>query len=103
MEQSKVTDFDILKIWNKMRARHSYIRLAPVKFKIGHVRISKEKLKFGKGSEQNYTTEIFNIQNVVSIIPRPAYEVVNMLGKHIDGSSIRRRLAHLGCEMTLNN
>jgi hypothetical protein len=66
-----------------IRARHSSIRRAPVKFKLGqHVRISKEKLKFAKGCEQNYTTEIFRIQKVVS---SPVYELVDLLGKHIDG------------------
>jgi hypothetical protein len=85
MGPPKVTDSDILVIWNKMRARHSPIRRAPDKFKIGHVRISKEKLKFAKGGEQNYTTEIFKIQKVVSRIARPVYELVDLLGKHIDG------------------
>jgi hypothetical protein len=49
-----------------------------------HVRISKEKLNFAKGSEQNYTTEIFKIQKVVRNIPRLVYELVDQLGKHID-------------------
>ena len=30
-----------------------------------HVRISKKKLKFEKGSEQNYTDEIFRMVNVI--------------------------------------
>jgi hypothetical protein len=69
-----------------MRTKHGSIGRAPVKFKVGqHVRISKEKLKFAKGGEQNYTTEIFKIQNVVSRIPRPVYELIDLLGKHIDG------------------
>ena len=62
MAPSKVTDADILAIWNKMRTRHSAIRSATVRYSVGqHVRISKEKLKFAKGGEQNYTTEIFRI------------------------------------------
>jgi transposase len=53
MAPSKVTDSDILKIWNKMRTRHSSIRRSPVKIKVGqHVRISKEKPKFANGGEQ---------------------------------------------------
>jgi hypothetical protein len=84
MAPSKVTDTDILKIWNKMRTRHGSVRRAPVKFKVGqHVRISKEKLKFAKGGEQNYTTETFKIHKVVSRIPRRVYELVYFLVKHI--------------------
>jgi hypothetical protein len=61
------------------------MRLEPVKFKVGqHVRISKEKLKFAKDGEQTYITEIFKVQIVVSRIPTPVYELVGLLGKHID-------------------
>jgi hypothetical protein len=57
------TDSDILAIWNKMTTNHVSILRAPVKFEVGqHVRIINEKLKFARGCEQNYTTEIFKIQ-----------------------------------------
>ena len=36
-----------------------------------HVRISKEKMKFAKGSEQNYTDEIFRIEKFIHRTPRP--------------------------------
>ena len=53
MAASKVTDTDILAIWNRMRSRHSVIRSAAVRFSVGqHVRISKEKRTFAKGGEQ---------------------------------------------------
>jgi transposase len=59
MAISKVTDTDILNICLKMGAKLTSVCRAPVKFKVGqHVGISKEKLKFAKGGEQNYTTEI---------------------------------------------
>jgi hypothetical protein len=42
---SKVTDSDILTMWNKMRATHSSIRRAPVKFEVSqHIRISKAQI-----------------------------------------------------------
>ena len=86
MAPPKVTDFDILAIWNRMRSKHSAIRRTAVRFSLGqHVRISKEKLKFAKGSEQNYTTEIFRICKVVRRIPRPVYELQDLQGKYIDG------------------
>ena len=57
-----------------------------VRFNVGqHVRISKEKLKFAKGGEQNYTTEIFRISNVVRRDTRPVYELQDLLSKHTDG------------------
>ena len=72
MAPSKVTDSDILAIWNRMRSLHSAIRSAADRYSVGqHVRISTEKLKFAKGGEQNYTTEIFRISNVVRRVPRP--------------------------------
>ena len=83
---SKVTDSGILAIWNKMRSKHNLIRRAADRFIIvQHVRISKEKLKFAKGGEQNYTTEIFKIRKAMRRIQRPVYELQDLLGKHIDG------------------
>ena len=36
-------------------------------FNVGqHVRISKKKMKFANGSEQNYTDEIFRIVKVIA-------------------------------------
>ena len=55
------------------------------KFRVGqHVRISKEKMKFAIGSEQNYTTEIFKINKVVYRTPRPVYEMEDLRGQQID-------------------
>ena len=93
MAPSKVTDSDILAIWNRMRSRHSGIRRAAVRFRIdNHVRISKVKLKFAKGSEQIYTTDIFRISKVVCRDPRPIYELQDLLGKHIDGQFYAKEL-----------
>ena len=69
-----------------MRTRHSTIGNAAVRYSVGQqVRISKEKLKFAKGGEQNYMTEIFRICKVIRRVPRPVYELQDLLGKHIDG------------------
>jgi hypothetical protein len=77
-----------------MRAKHTSIRSAPVKFKVGqHVRISKEKLKFAKGGEQNYTTEIFRTHKVVRNIPRRVYELEDFLGKNIEGQFYAEELS----------
>ena len=42
-------------------------------------------MKFAKGSEQNYTDEIFRIVNVIRRTPRPVYEVVYLNGALIEG------------------
>jgi hypothetical protein len=94
MAPSKVGDSDILAIWTKMRARQSKIRRAVAKFRAGqHVRISKEKLKFAKGGEQNYTTEIFKIHKVVHKTRRPVYELKDLLGTHIEGQFYSEELS----------
>jgi hypothetical protein len=56
MAPGKVRDTDVLAIWNKMQTKAKRAkRLATLKFLVGqHVRISKEKVKFAKGGEQNY-------------------------------------------------
>jgi hypothetical protein len=77
-----------------MRAQQTSVRRAPVKFKVGqHVRISQEILKFAKGGEQNYTTEIFHIHKEVPRTPRPVYELVDLLGKHMEGQFYAEELS----------
>jgi len=48
------------------------------------VRISKEKMKFAKGGEQNYTTEIFKVRKVVHRTPRPEFELEDLRGRKIE-------------------
>ena len=94
MAPSKLTDSDILAIWSRMRSRHSAIRSAVARYSVGqHVRISKEKFKFVKGGEQNYTTEIFRISKFVRWIPRPVYVLQDLLGKHTDGQFYAEELS----------
>jgi hypothetical protein len=86
MAPSKVGESDILAIWKKMRARQSKIKTAVAKFTAGqHVRNSKEKMKFAKGREQNYTTEIFKLRKVMHRSPHPVYELEDLVGTQIDG------------------
>jgi len=61
-------------------------RLGKLKFREGqHVRISKEKVKFAKGGEQNYATEIFKLRKVVHRTPRPVFELEDLRGREIEG------------------
>jgi len=55
-----VTDKHVLEIWSRMNARKSRLHVGKVKFDVEkHARISKEKMKFAKRPQQNYTDEIF--------------------------------------------
>jgi hypothetical protein len=61
---------------NKKMRRVSTIS---AKFKVGqHVRVSKEKSKVTKVSEQNFGREIFCISKVTKRIPRPIYELEDL-------------------------
>jgi len=42
-------------------------------------------MKFAKGGEQNYTTEIFKVRKVVHRIPRPMFELKDLRGREIEG------------------
>jgi hypothetical protein len=60
--------------------------MAAVIFRVGeHVRISKEKMKFSEGGEQNYTTEMFKINKVMRRSPRQVYELEDLWGQNLDG------------------
>jgi hypothetical protein len=94
MAPSKVGESDVLAVWNKMRDTQNKIKTAVEKFTVGqHVRNSKEKMKFAKGGEQNYTTEIFKIRNVVHRSPRPVYELEDLLLAQIDGQFYSEELS----------
>jgi hypothetical protein len=56
------------------------------------VQISKEKMKFAKGSEQNYTTEVFRIIKVILRTPRPVYDLENLNPRVIDGQFYKEEL-----------
>jgi hypothetical protein len=49
-----------------------------------HVRISK-KVKFAKGGEQNYTTEILKVRKVVHRTTRPVFELEDLRDQELEG------------------
>jgi len=56
------------------------------KFRAGqHVRISKEMMKFAKGGEQNFNTEILQIAKVIERRPRPVFQLEDLNRTPIDG------------------
>jgi len=69
-----------------MQARRRGVRVAKAKFRVGqHVLISKQKMKFAKSAEQNFSTEIFRIAKVIEWRPRPLYELEDLNGTLIEG------------------
>jgi hypothetical protein len=56
-----------------------------------HVRISKEKMKFVKAAEQNFSTETFRIVKVIDRTPRVVYEL-DLNGTPIDGQLYQEEL-----------
>ena len=86
MALAAVTDNHVFEIWTRMNEKRSRVRVGRVKFTVGqHVRMSKEKMRFAKGSEQNYTDEIFRIVKAIRRKPRPVYELEDLNGTLIEG------------------
>ena len=60
MAHFKINETNVLIAWQSVNLKQ--VKQKPVKFKLGQtVRISKGKMKFAKGFEQNYSTEMFKI------------------------------------------
>ena len=69
-----------------MSAKRLRIPPVNVKFHVGqHFRISKEKMKFAKVSEQNFSTELFRISKIIYRTPWPVYELEDLNKTPIDG------------------
>ena len=103
MPPALMTDSDVLAIWRTMNEKQSRIPIARPKFQAGqHVRISKEKMNFGKGGEQNYTTEIFRIIKVIRRTPRPVYELEDLNGNVIESQFYGEELTPVRISNTPN-
>jgi len=76
-----------------MEARRRGVHVAKAEFRVGqHVRISREKVKFAKSAEENFSTEIFRIVKVIERRPRPLYELEDLNGTHIEGQFYQEEL-----------
>lgn len=83
---SKVNPTNIYSVWQRLNSARSKIPQGRVKFKVGDlVRITKEKLKFAKGYEKTFSTEIFQILKVIKRMPQPVYELSDMRARPIEG------------------
>ena len=86
MAPSKVNPSNIYSVWQKMNSLRSKIPEGRTKFKVGDpVRITKEKVKFVKGYEQTFSTEIFRVVKVIQRVPQPVYELSDLQARPIEG------------------
>jgi len=77
-----------------MEEKRRSIRVIQARFRVGqHVRISKEKMKFAKGAEQNFSTEIFQVVKVIESWPRPVYELEDLNRTPINGQFYQEELS----------
>jgi hypothetical protein len=76
----------IYSLWQRINARRSNIPQGVVKFEVGdHVRITKEKVKFNKGYEQTFSTEIFRVVMFIQRMPQTVYEISDLQDRPIEG------------------
>ena len=70
MSSSKVNPSNIYSVWQKMNSLRAKIPEGRAIFKVRDlVRITKEKVKFAKGNEQTFSTEIFRVVKVIQRLP----------------------------------
>jgi hypothetical protein len=94
MSPATVTDKDVLAIWMRLQQKRSKVRIRKAKFSVGqHVRISEEIAKFAKSAEQNHSTEVFSIIEVIPRTPRPVYGLEDLNKQPIDGQFYEEVLA----------
>ena len=88
MAPFQVSDKDVLAIWHRLNGNASRVRSVKAKY----VRISKEKVRFAKSAEQNFTTEIFRIIKVIHRTPLPVYELEDLNKTPINGQFYHEEL-----------
>jgi hypothetical protein len=93
MAPAKVSASDILALCERIQRNRSKVPVKTARYGVGqHVRISKEKAKFAKSAEQNFSTEVFRIIKVIRRTPRPVYELEDLNRKVIDGQFYEEEL-----------
>jgi len=86
MQPSKVNASNIYSVWRKLNSLWAKIPHGRVKFKVGDlVRITKQKVKFAKGYEQTFSTEIIRVVKVIPRVPQPIYQLSDLQDRSIEG------------------
>ena len=75
IQPCKVNSSNVHSIWKIINILNAKIPQGRVKFKVGDfVRMTEEEVKFAKGYEQNFSTEIFRVVKVIPRMTQPVYE-----------------------------
>jgi hypothetical protein len=63
--RAKVSDSNVLNIWKRIDGDNiKTVRVEKPKYKLGqHVKISKKRMRFAKGAEQNYSRDFPNFKS----------------------------------------
>lgn len=86
MEPSSVNQSNRDQVLKNLYGDLSTLKAKPARFKIGDtVRISKQKMHFEKGYEQNWSREIFTVDKIIYRIP-VVYKLKDLLGEEIKGT-----------------
>lgn len=94
MSPSEVNDTNVLTVWHSLYGNKSRnpVNSLKMKFKIGDkVRISKEKMAFEKGYEENWSTEVFIITQCKNRKPF-VYVLEDLAGEPITGTFYEHEL-----------
>jgi len=66
MAPSRVTDSDVLAIWQRMNKHIRRVRTISARFRVGkHVRISKEKMKFKEAPKKIFVGKYFELTRLL--------------------------------------
>jgi len=86
MPPSKVNPSNIYSVWHKINCLWVKIPHGSVKFKVGDVlRITKERVKFAKGYEQTFSTDIIRVVKFIRRVSQPVYELSDLQDHPIEG------------------
>jgi len=86
MPPIKVSHSNIYFVWQKTNSLRAKIPHRRVKFRVGDlVRKTKKKVKFAKGYEQKFSTEIFQDVKVIQRMPQPIFEFAGLQSRPIEG------------------
>lgn len=91
-EPVSVTKENQGQIWETLYGNSQQIRVSKKDLKVGDtVRISKAKMHFEKGYEQNWTREIFTIEKIIPRNP-VVYKLKDLAGETIKGTFYKQEL-----------
>ena len=79
MPPTKLNPSNIYSVWKRMNSLWTKIPRGRVKYKVGDsVRKPKEKVKFAKGYEQRFSTEIFRVVKVIRRVSQHVLRTVRL-------------------------